>query len=140
MTYAFSWPLQQALFAALRADPTLGALVGARIYDEAPHAAALSPEGGPWIVIGDEQVDAWSTATDRGAAHAVQISAVGAERGFGVLKRVASAICDVALGPLPLSRGSVVTANFLGGRTRRIEGAALRQIDLRFRIAIEDDA
>ena len=139
MTYAFSWPLQQALFAALRADPALSALVAGRIYDEAPHTAEQRPAG-PWIVIGDEQVDAWSTATDRGAAHAIQISVLGAERGFGVLKQAAAAVCDVALGPLPLGRGRVVSANFLGGRTRRIEGAGVRQIDLRFRLAIEDNA
>ncbi len=139
MTYAFAWSLQQALFAALSADPALNALIGGRIYDEAPHAAAMTRESGPWLVLGDEQVDAWSTATDRGAAHAIQISAVGAERGFGVLKRVADAVCEVALGPLTLTRGRVATANFLGGRTRRIEGAGLRQIDLRFRLAIEDD-
>jgi len=138
MTYAFSWPLQQALFAALGADATVAALAGGRIYDAAPHAAA-DPQDGPWIVIGDEQVDAWSTASDRGAAHAVQISVVCGAGGFGALKRLADAVCAVALGPLGLSRGRVVSANFLGGRTRRIEGAGLRQIDLRFRLAIEDN-
>jgi len=77
--------------------------------------------------------------TDRGAAHAVQISVVCGAGGFGALKRLADAVCAVALGPLGLSRGRVVSANFLGGRTRRIEGAGLRQIDLRFRLAIEDN-
>jgi len=139
MSYAFSWPLQQALFAALAADDTVAALAGGRIYDAAPHAAA-DPQAGPWIVLGDEQVDAWSTATDRGAAHAIQISVVGGGGGFAALKRLAGAVCDVALGPLGLSRGRVVTASFLGGRTRRIEGAGLRQIDLRFRLAIEENA
>lgn len=139
MSYAFSWPLQQALFAALAADATVAALAGGRIYDAAPHAAVKATDG-LWIMLGDEQVDPWSTATDRGAAHAIQISVVGSAGGFGALKRLADAVCLVALGPLSLSRGRVVTANFLGGRTRRVEGAALRQIDLRFRLAIEDNA
>lgn len=138
MTYAFSWPLQQALFAALQADPTVAAMAGGRIYDEAPHAEALTGTVGPWLVLGDETVDAWSTATDRGASHAVQVSVIAPGRGFGVLKRLAAAVCDVALGPLALDRGRVVFASFLGGRTRRDEGAGLRRIDLRFRLAIED--
>lgn len=138
MTYAFSWPLQQALFAALQADPTVTDLTAGRIYDEAPHADALGGLDGPYVVLGDETVDAWSTATDRGASHAVQVSAISPERGFGALKRLAAAVCDVALGPLPLTRGRVVFASFLGGRTRRIEGAGLRRIDLRFRLAVED--
>lgn len=140
MSYAFSWPLQQALFAALSADATVAALVAGRIYDAAPHATGTGAQDGPWIVLGDEQVDAWSTATDRGAAHAIQISVVGGAGGFGALKRLADAVCEVALGPLSLSRGRIVTAHFLGGRTRRIEGAGLRQIDLRFRLAIEENA
>lgn len=138
MTYAFSWPLQQALFEALLAHAGLRDIVGERIFDEPPHAAAALSDGGPWILIGDEQVDAWSTATDRGAAHAVQVSVFGVGRGFSALKRAAAIVCDIALSPLALSRGQVINASFLGGRTRRAEGGALRQIDLRFRLVVED--
>ncbi len=138
MTYAFSWPLQQALFGALQADATVAELAGARVYDEAPHAEALAGLTGPYVVLGDETVDAWSTATDRGATHAVQVSVISPERGFGALKRLAAAVCAVALGPLALDRGRVVFASFLGGRTRRVEGAGLRRIDLRFRLAVEE--
>lgn len=139
MTYAFSWPLQQAIHAALTDNPTLADLVAQRVHDDPPHTSTTGSEGLPYILIGDEQVDAWSTATDRGAVHAVQISVISAQRGFAVLKRIAGAVCEVMLAPLSLSRGRIVTATFLGGRTRRIERDALRRLDLRFRLAIEDD-
>lgn len=138
MTYAFSWALQQALFAALRDHPDVAALAGGRVHDEAPHAAEGALASGPVILLGDESVEPWGAANDAGAAHAVQIAVVSADRGFGALKRLAGAVCEVALGPLALSRGRVVNASFLGGRTSRIEGAGLRRIDLRFRIAVED--
>jgi hypothetical protein len=137
VSFAFAWPLQQALFAALRAHPDIAAMAGGRVHDEPPHGAEGALADGPIVILGDESVEPWGTATDAGAAHAVQIAVVSAERGFGPLKRLAGAVCDVALGPLSLSRGRVVNQSFLGGRTSRAEGG-LRRIDLRFRIAVED--
>lgn len=89
------------------------------------------------MVLGDETVEPWSTASDDGAAHVVAISAVAETGGFGALKRLAGAICDVALAPLTLERGRIVSSRFLGGRTRREEKGRVRRIELRFRIVIE---
>jgi hypothetical protein len=139
VTYAFSLPLQEAIHARLTQDPVIAGLVAGRIHDDPPHTATRTGEGLPYIVLGDEEVDAWSTATDRGALHAVQISIVSGQRGFAGLKRIAQAVCDAMLGPLDLTRGRVVNATFLAGRTRRIGKDALRRLDLRFRLAIEDD-
>ncbi len=50
MTCALSWPLQQALFEAIRADTACAAWLGDRVYDAAPpfgpdsdRRAAVSP-------------------------------------------------------------------------------------------------
>jgi hypothetical protein len=138
MTYAFSWALQRAVFTALAADPSLRAIAAGRVYDEPPHGADLGAETAPYVLIGEERVEPWSTATDRGAAHAIRVTVVAEPGGFGAAKRAAGAVCDRLLGALPLERGRVVNASFLGGRALR-EGDGRRRIDLRFRIVVEDD-
>lgn len=137
MTCAFSWPLQQALFAALNANAVIAALASGGVHDAPPHAAEGRP--GPYVLLGDETVEPWSTADADGAVHLTQISVIGAEQGFGALKRLAAVVCDVALGPLTPTRGRIVGAHFLGARARRVEAHGLRQIEMRFRIVIEDD-
>jgi hypothetical protein len=138
MSCAFSWPLQQALFGALSANAEIAALVGAHLYDDPPEDEVLARDGAAWIVLGDEQVTPWSTASDQGAAHMIEISVITAQRGFATAKRIAGAICEATLGTLSLSRGRVVNASFLGAKTRRSIKNGARRIDLRFRIAIED--
>lgn len=139
MTYAFSWPLQQALYAALGDQPTIAAEADGGVHDAPPHAETLGPDPAPFLLIGDETVEAWGDADAPGAAHVLTISVISGEAGFGRLKRIAGAVCDAALGPLSLSRGRVALARFLGARTRVIARAGLRRIDLRFRFAIEQD-
>lgn len=53
--------LQKAIFAALRANEALAALVGARIFDHAPANVAF-----PYITFGRTSVYDWSTATESG--------------------------------------------------------------------------
>ncbi len=51
----------------------------------------------------------------------------------------AAAVSDVLLErPLAPERGRVVDARFIGARTRRAESDALRRIEMRFGIAMED--
>lgn len=47
---ASSWALQQAIYAALKADSTVTALTNGRIYDAVPEPAAF-----PYIVIGEAE-------------------------------------------------------------------------------------
>lgn len=138
MSCAYSWPLQRALHAALSARPELSALVGGRIHDEPPPDDALVGESAVWVLLGDEHVAPWATASDAGAAHEISISVISTHRGFAVAKQAADAVCEAALGPLALSRGRVVNAGFLGARTQRLSAGSARRIDLRFRIVIED--
>ena len=140
MTYAYGWALQRAVHAALRAHPDIAALVGGRVHDEPPHRSSGSAEeaAAPYVVIGEETVAPWDTATEAGAAHEIVVCAVAAEPGFATVKRIAAAVCDALLGGLAPERGRVVSARFLGGRTARALRGATRRIDMRFRIVIEE--
>ena len=137
MTYALSWPLQQGVFQLLSAAPGVALLVGSRIYD-APLPAEADP-GALYVTIGDESVADWSTGSDRGAAHDLTIAVHAPRRGFGEAKQAAGAISDALLnGPVAMSRGRAVQVRFLGARTRREEGDALRRVEMRFRVTVED--
>jgi hypothetical protein len=140
MTYACSWPLQKALFETLAGDPAVAALAGGRVWDEGDAAAVVAADDGPCVILGDETVEPWSTATDEGSAHVVTIAVVAEAGGFGALKRLAGAVCDVILAPMTLERGRVVSSRFVGGRTRREEKGRARRVELRFRIVVEDVA
>ncbi len=139
MTYALSWPLQQGVFQLLSATPGVASLVGGRIYDAPlPTEAEADPEA-LWVTIGDESVADWSTASDRGAAHDLTIAVHAPRRGFAEAKQAAGAISDALLdGQIAMSRGRAVQVRFTGARTRREEGDALRRIEMRFRVIVED--
>lgn len=135
MTYAFSWALQQALFEALSADPVVAEVAGGRVWDQPPPEA----EPGLHVLIGEESVEPWSTATERGAAHDIAVSVIGEARSFGDMKRLAGAVCEATLGLSVLRTGRVVDAQFRGGRARRATTREPRRIDLRFRVTVEDE-
>ncbi|TVQ55948.1 MAG: DUF3168 domain-containing protein [Rhodobacteraceae bacterium] len=136
MSYAFAGAAQAALHAALTAHPEIAALATGGVHDEPPQGAAGRAATGPYVLIGDEAVSPWGAGDLAGAAHAVEIAVVGAALGFAALKRIAAAVSDAALGPLSIQGARVVSARFLGARTRRgREG--MRRIDLRFRLIVE---
>lgn len=139
MTYALSWPLQQGVFQLLSADPGVAALTGGRIHDAPlPPEAEAEPDG-IYVTLGDETVRDWSTASDRGAEHLVSIAVHAPRRGYAEAKQAAGAISDALLGgTVTLSRGRVVLVRFVDARTRRQENGALRRIDMRFRMTVED--
>lgn len=139
MTFAMSWALQEAVFAALTSDPTLAASIGDRIYDAPPPFEADAAPDVPWITLGDERVDDWSTSDGAGAAHLLSVTITAPRRGFADAKKIAGQVCDVLLGgSLAPSRGQVAFVGFVGGRTRRIEKDLMRQVELRFRVLVED--
>lgn len=136
MTMVLAAPLQTALFARLTSAPEL-ALLNGRIYDDAPHQSADDAEA--YLTIGDESVTAWDTATDRGATHTIVIRVYSPVRGFLTPKQIAASVCEALCDDaLSLSRGRVVTQQFIGAETRREEQGALRRIDLTFRFVLED--
>jgi len=99
MTADSSWPLQQAIDTALRADATLIALLadGADgIYDGAPQDSAF-----PYVVIGEDTVKPNDTKTEDGAEVMITIDTwdspddPAAAIGFSLTKRIMRAIKDV---------------------------------------------
>lgn len=140
MTYALAWPLQEAVFQLLSSDSALMALVGG-IYDAAPQQVSDAAPDGLYVTIGDEIAEDWSTASDIGVLHTVLISVHAPRRGFADAKQVAGQISDLMLGSdMTPSRGQIIQTRFIDARTARAENDALRRIDLRFRVTLEDTA
>ena len=140
MTYALSWPLQQAVFGSLTADATLASLVAGRIYDAPPPFEGDDAPDTPWITLGDERVDDWSTKDGSGAVHILTIAVHAPRRGFADAKRVAGAVSDALLATtLAPSRGHVVNVGFVSGRTRRSDNDLMRRVEMRFRVLVEDN-
>lgn len=138
MTMALSAPLQRALFERLAAAPALSDLSG-RIFDDAPHRNT-DPGADPYVTLGDETVSPWNTASERGAAHDAVIRVYAQQRGFLRVKEIAAGIVEaLSDSPPVLTRGRIVTHEFIRAETRREEGGALRRVDLTFRFVIEDD-
>jgi len=136
MSYAIASALQAAVFAQLDADPALQALVGDAIFDVAP------PGGLPglYVLLGPEDVRDRSDKTGHGAAHDFVLSVVSDADGFQTAKTVAAAVSDALVdADLVLSRGRLVSLNFLRARAQRVAKGAQRQIDLRFRARVEDN-
>jgi len=139
MTYALSWPLQEGVFQLLSNDAGVAAQVGGRIYDAPlPPIAETEPDG-IYVTLGDETVRDWSTATDTGAQHMLTIGVYAPRRGFAEAKQVAGAISEALhAGTITMSRGRVILLRFVAARTGRAEGDALRRIEMRFKVTLED--
>lgn len=139
MTYALSWALQEAVFGTLSADAALSGMIGDRIYDAPPPFESDAAPDTPWLTLGDERVDDWSTRDGAGAAHLLSVTVTAPHRGFAEAKKIAGRVCDVLLGGgLTLTRGRVAFIGFVGGRTKRLEKDLLRQVELRFRVLVEE--
>ncbi|WP_010138000.1 DUF3168 domain-containing protein [Oceanicola sp. S124] len=135
MSYAISAALQTAIYAQLSTNAVLVALVGSDIFDAPP----LGTPPATYVSLGPEQVRDWSTSCGGGAEHDLTISVVTTEAGFQTAKEVAAAVSDALELPLPaLSRGHLVSLNFLKARARRDEAGQLRRIDLSFRARVQD--
>lgn len=133
MSYLLGASLQRALYAALIADPELAERVGERVYDDFPEK--VPPE--TFVLIGEETVEPWSTASDEGAIHVLRLGVVGSRRGVSSLKETAARACAVALGPLNLEGGRVAYSTFLGATTQGAGADGLRRVDIRVRVAVE---
>ncbi len=141
MTYALAWPLQEAVYQLLSGDAGVAGFVADRIYDAPPPAEEIGPDTSPFVTLGDEVVEDWSTQTGGGSRHTFAISVHAERRGFADAKQCAGAISDALDGQMPaLSRGRVVNARFLDARTRRSQSDAFRSITLRFQFLLEDTA
>lgn len=135
MTYGVAAALQQAVYDALMADPTLTGLVAGAIYDAVPPGIV----SGTYVSLGPEDVREASDKTGHGAVHEISVSVVTDAAGFSSAKAVATAVSDVLVdAALPLARGDLVYLNFHRARARRVQDADIRRIDLKFRARVQD--
>ncbi len=135
MSYGVAAALQEAVYQRLLADPVLTGLVGTDIFDAAPPGTVPTT----YVVIGPEEAHERGDGTGRGAVHEFTVSVVTSAAGFLSAKEVAAAVSDALSGAdLVLARGRLVYLNFLHATARRVQGADIRRIDLRFAARVED--
>ena len=129
-----SWSLQQSIFAALTADATLTALLGAgRIYDDVPQGT--SP---PYLAFGQTTARDWSTAGEDGTEHIVTLHVWSAARGkkqaHEILGAVRAALHDR---PLTLTGHRLINLRHESSEARRDPDGETIHGTARFRAVTE---
>ena len=110
-----------------------------KLLDAPPASAANDPVPPLFVRLGPERVRDRSDGTAGGALHDFSLTVETDEAGFRAAKEVAARISDVLLGAgLSLTRGRVVTLNFLRAQARRRNSR--REIEIWFRAYLEDVA
>lgn len=131
MSYQAAAALQAAVFARLSGFP---ALAGVSIVDAMPPGTAP----GSFVLIGPEQVVDQSDKTGGGAEHRFEVAVISDASGFVSAKTLAGAVSEaLADAGLTLATGTLVSIGFLRATARRLDGGALRRIDMTFRARIE---
>ena len=130
-----SWALQQAIFATLCASDEIKDVVGdpPRVFDAPPRGAAF-----PYIVIGDDTMSDWSTATEAGSEHAVVVHGWSRADGHKESKLVAGAVRDALDGAaLAVTGQALIDIRHLETNfTRETDGETIHAT-LRFRAVME---
>ena len=85
------WPLQQAVYAALRAAPAVKGLLGdpARIYDHVPPASPF-----PYLVLGEATAVPFDAKTEDGMEQTLTLHAWSRARGLKETKEIMAAVTD----------------------------------------------
>jgi len=134
MSYMSAAALQGAVYHHLLADAGLTALIGDAIHDAPPPG---TPPGS-YVVLGAEEVIDRSDVSGPGAEHRFTVSVVSDAAGFQLAKQIAGRISAILPdADLALAEGRLVAIWFHQAQARRVEGGAVRRIDLRFRARIE---
>jgi len=135
MSYGVSAALQAAVYQCLTADTALDTLVSGAIYDQLPSGTLPAA----YVSLGPELARDKSDQTGHGANHDFAILVVTDGAGFQSAKEIAAAISDALDNPpLLLTRGRLVSMNFLWAKASRQGTGQLRRIDMRFRARVED--
>ena len=135
MSYALAGPVQAAVLARVKANPTVAGLVGNAVFDAAPPGALPAL----YISLGPEVVRDRSDKSGAGAEHEFTVTVVSDAAGFASAKAVAGAVSDALVdADLVLSRGRLVGLWFLRAKAVRVGTAERRRIDLTFRARVED--
>ncbi len=135
MSYGAGAALQEAVYAALRADTALASIVGDAIYDVVP-PGEVPPL---YVALGAEVARDMSDMTGGGAMHEFTITVSTHNAGFATAKAVAAAVSDVLVdADLPLARGQLVGLRFFRARAARVAPGDERRINLIFRARVCD--
>lgn len=126
--------LQKAIFAKLRDDAALVALLGGqRIFDHAPADIAF-----PYISFGRSSAYDWSTATELGSEHVVSLhvwsKAKGKKEALDIMERARALLHDQ---PLTLAGHKLVNLRLEFSEARFEEDHSVYRGALRFRAAVE---
>ena len=131
MSYAISAALQSAIFAKLTGTAGLN---GVAVLDAVPSGTG----NGTFLLIGPETVRDQSDKSGAGAEHRLVLSVISDAAGFQAAKDVAATVCDALIdAPLVLTRGKLVSLNFLKAAAKRLDAGTTRRIDLTFRARVE---
>lgn len=134
MSYQSGAAVQAALFALLSGDGVLAGLVPGGVHD----APVPGTPQGTYVVLGEDEAIDRSDVSGPGAEHRVTVSVVSDAEGFRTAKEAAARIAALLPGAQPaLTVGRVVAIWFDRALARRVEGGAVRRIDLRFRVRVE---
>ena len=102
--------LQAAVVAALGADAGVSALVGTRIYDVPPREVTF-----PYVTIGPANVTDWSTSTEAGAEHRLELHIWSRQRGkketYEIMAALEAALDERRRLPLTGTRSSTSPSN-----------------------------
>ncbi|MBI1261400.1 MAG: DUF3168 domain-containing protein [Rhizobiales bacterium] len=125
--------LQQAIFARLGADAGVSALVGTRLYDNAP-----GETGFPYVTLGESDMRDWNTGDSHGSEHRLTFYVWSRAGGRSEAKAILGAIrACLEEAALSLTDHDLVNLTFTGSDTRRAPDGATWRGAIRFRAVTE---
>ena len=130
-----SFALQQAIYAALSASTDLQTLIGdpPRLFDYVPRDSAF-----PYVVLGDGSEADWSTATEDGTEHAVQIDVWSRTPGHRETKQIAAILHDMLHNAaLTVTGATLIDIRHLTTAFARQSDGQTMRATLRFRAVTE---
>ncbi|MEW2383380.1 DUF3168 domain-containing protein [Micromonospora sp. NPDC047707] len=131
-------PLQKALYAALRADEGVTALVDGRVYDDVPEPAEY-----PYLVIGAAVEEADNTHDTFGRQADIAVHLWDEVDGFLRPADVVDAVVrllDHQRDALAIDGHQVVSIRFLDARMLRDPDPRIRHVPVRFRVNTQQEA
>lgn len=126
--------LRAAIRSALVADAPLVALLGGpHVHDDAPRD--LAP---PYVTFGPTRLRDWSTSSDEGAEHQLELDVWGGAESMRPTLNIADAVVAALDGaPLALGGHRLVDLRFVTLETRRERNGRQARVSLRFRALTE---
>lgn len=139
MTHDASHELQVAITSALRSNPAIIALVGARVYDRVPMANGKIVAEFPYISFGPTQEIPEDFDCIDASELFIQIDAWSRDPGFAEGRKIAKAIkAGLHEQSLALADNALVYFEFEGRRDIRAPDGLTTQIVMTFRAGVEN--